>query len=229
MSQAWHLLFIWVFRIFEYMAQRGRPPKYATEQERLDALELSHRKTYLKKNNINSRDDLTHKCKHQKINLQSIKYTVSTMDRFRLNTMYIECVISVLYTEDKFAINKIKHDVLDTINNFLANQDIWDRKNKIYVFDAPELTSKWYVSSFRNINFELHLRRESEPISFKRNVDTLMPLVDALTESIKKTCAETGLTLAYRPSTNKKGMKLKEYVKDLTNDLPSVTAEPDAS
>ena len=56
-----------------------------------------------------------------------------------------------------------------------------------------------------------------------------MPLVDALTETIKKTCSETGLVLTYRPSNNKPGMKLKDYVEKLAlDDTTTVASEPDA-
>jgi len=151
---------------------------------------------------------------------------MATMDKKNHLTIYITCVINVLFSNDIEAFRKLRDDINDTINTWLRNQENWNRRIKIFVFNMPEVNSK-YTGSFRNVDFELHLRRNAPGESYARNVEELTPLVDYLTETIKKTCAETGLNLVYRPSNNKNGMKLKDYVEEvLANDSSPHTSQP---
>lgn len=214
------------FCIFEYMGARK---KYETEEERLEARKESDRMSYLRRRGISTREDCANSCKHTRINLQSIKYDVATMDRIALTTMYIECVISVLFTKDQEALRRLKIDIHDRIKAWLSGQDIWDKNNYIYVFEIPEL-NKRYSGSFRNVGFELHVKRMVRPVSYAWNVRDLQPLVDCLTETIKKTCGEAGLILAHRPSNNKKGFKMKDYVDGLTaNSETTISSQPQSS
>lgn len=155
--------------------------------------------------------------KHNQLKLGAIKYDVATMDKKNNLTMYITCVISVLFSNDMPAFRKLRDSIQHAINAWLDSQTVWNRKMKIFVFEMPE-ENKQYDGSFRNVDFELHLRRNTPGTSYADNTEELMPLVDILTETIKKTCSETGLTLAYRPSNAKSGMKLKEYVEGLALD-----------
>lgn len=166
--------------------------------------------------------------KHNQLKLGALKYDVATMDKVNNLTMYITCVISILFSNDMQAFRKLRDDVNRAINAWLDADPNWNRKVKIFVFNMPE-ANKNYEGSFRNIDFELHLRRNTPGTSYQDNAEELMPLVDALSDTIKKTCAETGLKLAYRPSNAKSGMKLKDYVESLSaEDSATVAAEPDA-
>lgn len=150
------------------------------------------------------------------------------MDRTNHMTIYITCVISVLFSNDVEAYRRLRDSIHSTINSWLDGQDAWSRKMKIFVFEMPE-ENKQYDGSFRNVDFELHLRRNTPGTSYTQNAESVMPLVDILTETIKKTCSETGLKLAYRPSNNKTGMRLKDYVEGLAlDDTTTVASEPDA-
>lgn len=166
--------------------------------------------------------------RHNQIKLGAIKYDVATMDRTNNLTIYITCVISVLFSNDMEAYKRLRDSIHHSINTWLDGQDVWNRKMKIFVFEMPE-ENKQYDGSFRNVDFELHLRRNTPGTSYTQNAELVMPLVDALTETIKKTCSETGLVLTYRPSNNKPGMKLKDYVEKLAlDDTTTVASEPDA-
>lgn len=167
--------------------------------------------------------------KHNQLKLGALKYDVATMDKKNLLTMYITCVISILFSNDIPAYRKLRDDINRTINRWLESQTVWNRKLKIFIFELPNV-NKDYEGSFRNVDFELHLRRNERGKSYADNVEELMPLVDAITDTIKKTCAETGLKLAYRPPNHHRGVSIKEYVESLsTDDSGPVAAEPETS
>jgi len=169
------------------------------------------------------RRGVTNRGKRVKITYDAIKYEVGTMDRFVLKTMYIACTLSILWSNDEEQYRLLKKDINESINAWLEGQDVWDRKNKIFVFETPE-TNQAYIGSFRNVKFELHLRMAMEPVSVRHSFREIEPLVNVLTDVIKKSCNDTGLTLAHRPST-RSGVKLKEYVENLTNHFSPETAE----
>lgn len=167
--------------------------------------------------------------RHNQIKLGALKYDVATMDKKNLLTMYITCAISILFSNDIPAFRKVRDEINRTINNWLESQTVWNRKLKIFVFNLPN-ENRDYDGGFRNVDFELHLRRNERGKSYSENVDELLPLVDAITETIKKTCAETGLILAYRPPNKKNGVSIKEYVESLSaNDSTAVASEPQSS
>lgn len=202
---------------FEYM---GRPKKQPATPEQLLQMERSK---YRYDCEVQLRRGVTNRGKRVKITYDAIKYEVGTMDRFAMKTMYIVCTLSILWSNDEEQFRLLKKDINEAINAWLEGQDVWDRKNKIYVFEVPE-TNQAYIGSFRNVKFELHLRMAMEPVSFKHSLREIEPLVNVLTDAIKKSCNDTGLTLAHRPSTNS-GVKLKEYVENLTNPFSPETAE----
>lgn len=183
----------------------GRPVKYKTEEERIEAHRRRQRERNRRLRGIKSRDDLElRKNKHHKLSFDGLRFDVGTLDRINLNTMYIECHINMVYTCDEEAITILDKEIHRTICEWLYNQDDWHKKNKIYVFDRSktQLTSK-YIGQFRNVNFQLHLLRTEEPLSWKDNLKRLEPLVDTIVEGIKKACISTGLELAERPRTIK--------------------------
>lgn len=194
---------------------RRNPP---TEEEKLEL----ERRRYQHECRMQQRNGFVNKCKHEKIKYDTIKYEVGTMDRFSLRTMYISCIISILWETDDNKFRHLKDSINDAVNEWLDSRKDWDRKNKIYVFEIPE-AKVTYTGSFRNVKFELHIRRNGEPVSYRHSISILLPLVDKITDTIKKSCDEAGLVLAHRPSTNTKGMNLKEYVEKLTNTTPSVS------
>lgn len=202
---------------FEYM---GRPKKQPPTREQLLQMERSK---YRYDCEVQLRRGVTNRGKRVKITYDTIKYEVGTMDRFIMKTMYIVCTLSILWSNDEEQFMLLKKDINEAINAWLEGQDVWDRKNKIYVFETPE-TNQAYIGSFRNVKWELHLRMAMEPVSFKHSLKEIEPLVNVLTDVIKKSCNDTGLTLAHRPSTNS-GLKLREYVENLTNPFSPETAE----
>lgn len=201
----------------------GRHKKQYTEEELLE----KERKKYQYTIDSSTEKGTINKCKHNRITYDAIKYDVGTMDRISLRTMYISCTISILWETNEAMFRQLRDDVNDVINEWLSNQDTWDSKNKIYVFEIPE-NNRAYTGSFRNVKFELHVRLNTKPVSFKYNLQSLTPLVDTITDEIKKSCERTGLVLAHRPTTNTKGMSLKEYVEKLTNTATSETSEEHA-
>ena len=201
----------------------GRHKKEYTEE---DLIEMERKKYRYTIERSNERG-ITNKCKHSKLNYETIKYEIGTMDRITLRTMYISCTISILWEKDEALFRRLRDDINNAINDWLSTQDTWDRKNKIYVFEIPE-TNRSYVGCFRNIKFELHVRRLAEPVSYKNSVEALMPLVETLNDTIKKSCDEAGLVLAHRPSVAVVGMSLRDYVGTLTNAATSEASEPDS-
>lgn len=200
----------------------GRHKKQYTEEELLEKERKKYR--YTIENSIEK--GVVNRCKHSKLNYDTIKYEIGTTDRITLRTMYLSCTVSILWEKDEALFRRMREDINNAINDWLSTQDTWDRKNKIYVFEIPE-TNGTYVGCFRNIKFELHVRRLAEPVSYKNSVEGMMPLVEVLNDTIKKSCESAGLVLAHRPSTNSKGMSLKEYVEGLTDASPSEATEPD--
>ena len=216
-----HLLLKPFVCTFGYM---GRPKKnpILSEEELIE----KERRAYQHQCKVSLERGVTNRHKRIKLNYDSIKYDIGTMDRFSLQTMYITCVMSILWTNDNAALRRLRDDIGRTINDWLlGDQKLWDKKLRIYVFEMPETKSS-YVGSFRNVNFDLHLKYIAEPISFKHSVDGLMPLVDVITDTIKKSCVDAGLVLAHRPSVAVAGMSLKEYVNGLADTPTSEPAEP---
>lgn len=177
------------------MAQMGRPHKYATEEERRAANNEASKKCRAKKIEAGGREGVINPCKHKRFNLDCIKIDVGTLNRTYINTAYIDMLITIAYTEDEASLRKFCDNMRATFNDWLRGQDMWDKRNRLMVTEyAVRDMKRYYTPNSKSISVQLHVRRD-EVTDWKSTLENLQGLVEVLVEEIKKTCAETGLTL----------------------------------
>ena len=192
-------------RIFEYMSKVGRPRKYATEEERLAAKRDQCLQYKRQRTGIEKREDISNPGRKVKFDTEDgfvVKF--ETLDRIRLNTIILTIIVNFKYQQE---VNwkLIEDSILEVINDWLHGQKNWDRKNKIYIFDAPELKNTGYHGTVRSFNFQLYLKRNTPPLlNWKETYSELLPLSEVLTVEIKNTLDDEGIELTKRWSNNPK-------------------------
>lgn len=181
---------------------RGRPSKYKTNEELVQARRDSTKKSYERRLRERGRDAVTNPCKRRKIKSIGINSEIGTLDRTKINTAYIEMYVSVTYTDDDDKLKEFKMDCRDAFYDWLNGQDMWDRNKHIDIFETKP-TNRNYKGKIKTFTLQCHVIRDFEKItSWKDTVDNLTPLVLSLIDTIKKTCLKTGLMLETWGGTN---------------------------
>ena len=173
----------------------GRPRIHDTDAERRAANNEAVKKCMAKKIMEGGREGVINPCKHKRFNLDTIKVDVGTLNRTYINTAYIDMLITIAYTEDEAVLRKLCDNLRASFNGWLRDQDMWDKKNRLMVTDyAVREAKRWYIPNSKSISAQMHIRRD-EVTDWKSTLENLQGLVDTMVDTIKKTCAETGLTL----------------------------------
>lgn len=178
---------------------RGRPKKYATEEEREEARQASMRKAQ----HIKDRSDCKNPCKKKIIDEKNgFKIRIETLNRARLDT-----IIVTFFANYKYVNNVdwylFKKNVNASISGWLNQQEDWDRKNKIVIFELPDDSD--YDGIYRSFEIQVYLKRLTPPkYSWKITVGEIMPFAVQVGETIKNTAAESGIEITYRYSYNRK-------------------------
>ena len=152
--------------------------KYKTEEERIEVKNRKAREYMRAKRGLSSRDKFINK--HKKV-------IINEKDGFK----------TIIETMDRRAIG-------DTINAWLSAQDVWDKKNKIVIYEFPE-TIPYYQGIYRCFNFQIYLKRDdTSDDNWKRLLTTITPILEPLKEIIKNTASEDGIVITHRYSYNPK-------------------------
>ena len=177
--------------------------KYHTEEERLEANRINCLMRYRKRIGEEKREDCKNPHKNHKINNKDgFVVNIETMDRIKLNTIILTILVNIKYIVD-VDWEMIKRTILGCINGWLSDQNNWDSKNKIFIFDYPD-TKTTYSGEYRSFDFQLYLRRITEPhLSWKQTYTEIIPLVDLLEDEIKNACLKEGVEIVRRLPYNK--------------------------
>ena len=171
----------------------GRHKIYVTEEER-KAHKLQYEQEYhQKKLEKLGRDNIEHPCKHKRYYQEGVRVDIGTLDRTQLDTAYVDMMVTTSYTNDEGIINQFKRETRKTFNDWLYNQEMWDRKHRICVLEYAAIR-KSYVGMQKSFTLQFHVRRD-KITPWKDTYTNLMELVNSVIDTIKKTCLETGLEL----------------------------------
>lgn len=171
----------------------GRHKIYVTEEERREHKIKYEQEYKQKKLEKIGRDNVEHPCKHKMYHQDGVRVDIGTMDRTKLDTAYVDMMVTTSYTNDEEIINKFKLETRKTFNDWLYGQDMWDRKHRICVLEYAAIR-KSYVGIQKSFTLQFHVRRD-KTTTWNETVTNLMGLVDTIIDALKKTCDETGLEL----------------------------------
>lgn len=180
----------------------GRPRKYFTDEERIEAQKRQNRINNDKRLRRLGRGAVANPCKRKKIKSTGITTEIGTLDRTMLNTAYIEMSVGITYTDDIDKLYQFKSNCRSAFHEWLNGQDMWDKSKHISIFETAPI-NKSYKGIIKVFSIQCHVIRDIEKItSWKTTAENLTSLVYRLTEEIKKTCVETGLELKVCRPTN---------------------------
>ena len=171
----------------------GRPKKYLTEEERKQRKKQYEQAYHQKKLEKLGRNNVEHPCKHKKYYQDGIRVDIGTLDRTKLDTAYVDMMVTTSYTNDEYIIDQLKRETRKTFNEWLYNQEMWDRKHRICVLECAAI-NKSYAGTQKSFTLQFHVRRD-EITPWNDTFTNLMELVNSVVDTIKKTCIETGLEL----------------------------------
>ena len=212
MPPDWHLTKTFFFRIFEYMTPVGRPKKYTTEEEAKAAMKEKSEQARLARLEKAGRNSVSHPMKHKKFYQDGVKVDIGTLDRTRLDTAYIDMMVTTTYTNDKSILSQFKDAARETFRGWLDFQDMWDRKHYIFLMEYDEIDRK-YNGKNKTFSLQFHLRRNTTS-TWNEMVENLSALVSDILDSLKKTCQKTGLELHKWKPGNPNGRRKKTELPD---------------
>ena len=178
--------------------------KYKTEEERIEVKNRKAREYMRAKRGLSSRDKFINKHKKVIINEKDgFKTIIETMVRILLDVVIINMQVNYKYIQD-VDWSRYRRAIGDTINAWLSAQDVWDKKNKIVIYEFPE-TNPYYQGIYRCFNFQIYLKRDdTSDDNWKRLLTTITPILEPLKEIIKNTASEDGIVITHRYSYNPK-------------------------
>ena len=140
--------------------------------------------------------------KRHNISHVGFKCVIGTLDRFLLNTAYIDGKITVTNTTQE-NLKGLRRIILDAARNWVMNQDFWDKHKRIFVVDFPESSEVMRTKS-NTVNFQFTLLRVGEftKVSlvdkWKELWGGLEPFCEDLYDIMKKAVESNGLKLVNR-------------------------------
>lgn len=178
--------------------------KYFTEEEQLEARRASSRKLYHQRRGINEDGSYLNLGKKHRINEKNgFNITIETQNRLDVKVLCITIVVTFVYTNDQDAFNDISDSIYCTFKDWLDNCGDFSKRERIFLFKAPENNHNTYKGKYSSVTSELWVKRVTETENFDKTVKLLMPLINSIIEGVKKTCSETGLTIKYRERNKK--------------------------
>ena len=181
----------------------GRKKIYITEEEREAQKKKLAAEYNRRRDEAAGRDGVSNPCKHKTIKYDGIVIDIGTLDRTKIDTAYIEMKVTIDYTADEDIMDLYKENVHKAFNEWLFNQDMWDRKNRIAIMECAKANPKHH-GKYKMFTYQYHIRRD-QITTWTSTVNNLMNLVEVLIDTIKKTCVETGLNLKNWAPNAKKG------------------------
>ena len=182
----------------------GRKKIYITTEE-LNKHRNEYYREYRKKQlSEKTRKTVAHPCKHKKFYMEGIRVDIGTLDRTKIDTAYVDMMVTTSYTNDEEIINRFKVDARAAFNEWLDNQSMWDRRHKLCVLEYAPI-NRSYAGQMKSFSLQFHIRRD-ELTDWTSTFENLMDLVNHLIDTIKKTCLTTGLTLRKWKSSNPKAL-----------------------
>ena len=181
----------------------GRKKQYVTEEQLKERKERVNDYRRARRNAGFSREELKNPCRKYIINdKDGFVITIETMNRLTLDTIDI-CFIVNFSATNGVAWGYIKSDIAGYIKKWLDDQNIYDPKNKIFIFEHP--TDYAYTGEYRSFSFQLYLKRIVPPQSnWKKTYTEVIPFVYDLKEQIKNTSRNEGIEIIRRLPYNKK-------------------------
>ena len=144
--------------------------------------------------------------RHKRISDGSIKVDIGTFNRKDLRSIYINVLIGVGYynEEGEEFVQQLKERCDARFKDWLNSQDMWDRKNKLVIWEHPENSN--YVSTAKSIVVQYYLTRHTVN-EWKETVKGITPLVDTIIHTIKSTCDDNGINMKRREGKNRRADK----------------------
>lgn len=178
---------------------RGRKKKYNTEEEKKNAIRR-YRDTQERKKGVVNME------KHFRIRKDGFSCTIGTLNRLVLNTCYVEGKVVVVAVDDFDIYKNVRDVMLKDIKDYLASQDMWDKKNRILIVEIPESYKSSGLTKTNTISFQYTLLRgrkedwvaESTVAGWHKLHKGLEPFVEHHYQVIKKAVEDNGTKLAYR-------------------------------
>lgn len=134
-----------------------------------------------------------HNAKHHTISLDNIKVHIGTMDKTRIETVFIDLVTTIDYTDSAEVVDEFEESIRETFKSWLYNQTEWNRRRYIVVLDHGD-ANKRYKGYAKAIKGNFNMVRQTVT-DWKSTVKDLMPLVNDLIDTVKETCCRTGVNL----------------------------------
>ena len=164
---------------------------------RREVARLSHRKKAAEKLKDLTRKDVANPCRKKKFDdKDGFVVVIETMDRTKLDTIILSMCVTYKYA-DNIRWGDLKRVIYHTMENWLNNQDIWDRKNKIFYMEYPEDSN--YVAKYKSFSFQMYFKRLAEPLIFWNDTaNELIPLMEQLKIAIKNALDDEGVEIEKR-------------------------------